>query len=390
MKAILLNRAILALSYIGVFIAGTLSLSHAMKLVLPCGVSDGCEKVNNSVYAQWAGIPVAYFGLIGYVLLAILATLRISAPEDRSRKLTSAGWGVSIVGVAASAYLTYVAMTLIRATCVWCLASAAVMILLFVAHTLLWQNDEVPRATSGRTDFGLMIGLPVLALIGVAGSAVALQSKASGVGSLNANSKSEAILARLLAEPNHSKGPKDAPITIIEFADFFCPACRESFPQLQALVDASPGLRLIYRHYPLYQKEGHSTSLLAAQLSEIAAEKGKFWDFAKLLIAADLTTVADKPEPLLAIMEQIGFETKSFSKRVGKEDEKTFQQVYADLELANDAGLQITPSFYIIGKGMEPKIVGFNDLAKTLQEPAYQKLLNPASGDGPPTPVDAK
>jgi len=391
-KAILLNRATLVLSYIGVFIAGTLSLSHAMKLTLPCGATGGCERVNSSPYAQWAGIPVAYFGLLTYILLAALASKRSGASPEAFRKLATVGWGVSLVGVGASAYLTYVALNLIRATCDWCLASAAVMVLLFVVHSIMLQSadESAEKPPSGRLDFGLIAALPIIALLGVSVNAATLKSKASSVGNLKASAKSDAVLKRLLKEPNNMKGDKDAPVTVVEFADFLCPACREAFPQLQALISQNPGVNVVYRHYPLYKKPGHENSLLIAQLSEIAAEQGKFWQFAERVINADVKDLETDPEPLLKIMDSIGIDRASFLKRISDEKDPAFERVYADLELANDAGLQITPSFYVLGKGIEPKVISFSELPGTLALPEYQKLLNPASGDGPPPPNNAQ
>jgi len=89
----------------------------------------GCETVANSHYSHIAGINVAVFGIVGYVLLlgaALLAT-------DTAR---IGGMAVALVGFGFSVYLTYLELFVIDAICQWCVASAVLMTLLLVVSAL--------------------------------------------------------------------------------------------------------------------------------------------------------------------------------------------------------------------------------------------------------------
>ncbi len=80
-----------------------------------------------------------------------------------------------------------------------------------------------------------------------------------------------------------AQGPVDAPIELIEYSDFQCPACQRAEASLKRIFDAYPGkIRFAFRHFPL---PGHRWSPLAHQAAECAARKGKFWEFHDRLYA---------------------------------------------------------------------------------------------------------
>jgi uncharacterized membrane protein len=89
----------------------------------------GCETVANSSYSHLLGVNVAVFGIVGYVLLLACALLRGDGPR-------MAGFGLALAGFGYSVYLTYLELFKIEAVCQWCVASAALMTLLFATNTI--------------------------------------------------------------------------------------------------------------------------------------------------------------------------------------------------------------------------------------------------------------
>ena len=118
--------AMAALSLVGVGVAGYLTVVHYTGGDPVCAVGHGCQTVQQSEYADLAGVPVALIGLIGYV--AILASLAVLRGETGrlARVAMTAG------GFAFSAYLTYLELFVIDAICQWCVASAVIMTALLV------------------------------------------------------------------------------------------------------------------------------------------------------------------------------------------------------------------------------------------------------------------
>ena len=123
-----LRRAAGALSAVGAAVAGYLTYVHYVGLTPICGISHGCETVQTSQYAFVAGVPVALLGLLLYLTL-------LAGCVSSGERALMATFGLSLVGFAFSAYLTYRELFTIHAICSWCLSSAVILTLLFVVNS---------------------------------------------------------------------------------------------------------------------------------------------------------------------------------------------------------------------------------------------------------------
>ena len=129
-----MNRmAVALLALLGLLVA-LYMLAYALGLTGPviCGVGD-CEAVQNSPYARIGGFPTAGFGVAGYLGLLILSLLGLQPSFRTSRMIPIGLLGGGAVGVAFSAYLTYLEGFVIHAWCQWCVASAIIMAIAFLA-----------------------------------------------------------------------------------------------------------------------------------------------------------------------------------------------------------------------------------------------------------------
>ena len=130
-----LRAAILLLTALGIGIAGYLTVAHLAHAQVACA-TGGCETVQTSRYAEVAGIPVAAIGLAGYVVLAWTALARVELARSLGFAAALTGWAVAMV-------LLYVQAAVLPASCQWCLASDAILVLL-VPLTLLRAAREAP------------------------------------------------------------------------------------------------------------------------------------------------------------------------------------------------------------------------------------------------------
>ena len=139
------NRMVVAvLSLMGVFVALYL-LAYSIGLVpLICGVGS-CETVQSSQWAKVGQVPVPLIGVAGYGSLLVLAVLGIQAAWVGSRGIGLLMLGLATVGAAYTAFLTYLEAAVIHAWCVWCVTSAVLMTLIFLASL-----PEVGRALQRR------------------------------------------------------------------------------------------------------------------------------------------------------------------------------------------------------------------------------------------------
>ncbi|MBI4897790.1 MAG: vitamin K epoxide reductase family protein [Actinobacteria bacterium] len=128
-----LGKAIFILGCLGIGIAGYLTYVKYAHLEPLCLSSGGCETVQSSRYATFAGMPVPVMGLVGYVLIL----LSLLVPGDIGRGLTAL---LAVSGFGFSAYLTWLELARIKAICQWCVASAIVMTALAVLSSIrLWR-----------------------------------------------------------------------------------------------------------------------------------------------------------------------------------------------------------------------------------------------------------
>lgn len=104
----------------GVAVAAYLAWAHYGDGSIVCPVGGGCETVQESEYAEIAGVPVALLGLVAYAF--VLALVVWDAPAARLAAAT-----LALVGLLFSAYLLVVQAFVIEAFCVWCLANDVVI-----------------------------------------------------------------------------------------------------------------------------------------------------------------------------------------------------------------------------------------------------------------------
>jgi uncharacterized membrane protein len=118
-----LRAASALIALVGLGIATYLTVVHYSDAAPVCAIAHGCATVQQSEYADLAGIPVALLGLLGYV--AILASLA----RDGEAWRTATAF-LALAGFAFSAWLTYVEIVRIEAICIWCVGSAVCMTVL--------------------------------------------------------------------------------------------------------------------------------------------------------------------------------------------------------------------------------------------------------------------
>ena len=121
-----LRRAIAFVAAVGIGVATYIAIADSGGGAPTCVAGGhGCATVAESSYSHIAGINVAVFGIVGYVLL--LATAFWA--NDAAR---FAGFAFSLGGFGFSVYLTYLEIFKIEAICQWCVASAVLMTILFL------------------------------------------------------------------------------------------------------------------------------------------------------------------------------------------------------------------------------------------------------------------
>lgn len=164
-----------------------------------------------------------------------------------------------------------------------------------------------------------------------------------------------------------SKGPADAPVTLVEFSDYECPFCKASEAVVKQVLERYPTqVRLVFKHYPL---DNHPKARPAAEAALCAEEQGKFWEFHEKLFQK-APQIA--PEQLAAIATEAGLDAAKLEECV--KAKRFASRVDADLAEGKKAGVAGTPSFYVNGV---PVAGGRNveDFAKAINAELERKGL---------------
>jgi protein-disulfide isomerase len=139
-----------------------------------------------------------------------------------------------------------------------------------------------------------------------------------------------------------ARGSSQAPVTLVEFSDFQCPACRRSQEYLRAIEARYPGqVRVVFRHFPLSM---HPRAAKAAEAAECAGEQGRFWEMHdKLFGASDLEDAA-----LKRYAADLGIGGERFTQCL---DAGTYAWKWQrDRRDGEQVGVEATPTFFINGR----------------------------------------
>lgn len=140
-----------------------------------------------------------------------------------------------------------------------------------------------------------------------------------------------------------SKGPKNAPVTIVEFSDFECPYCSRANETLAKVEEAYEGkVRIVFRDYPL---SFHPNAQKAAEAGHCADDQGKFWEMHDKMFANQR---ALEVMNLKEYAKDIGLDSKAFDACL--DSGAKAELVRENFEAGLDLGVRGTPAFFVNGK----------------------------------------
>jgi protein-disulfide isomerase/rhodanese-related sulfurtransferase/uncharacterized membrane protein len=332
----------LALSLLGLFDSTYLWWVYTSpSRPLVCFGGGGCDAVRASSYAHLWGRPLPVFGLAMY---AVLALLIFSEPLGRSWLAPAKRYLVAILsggGVLFSAYLSELEGWVIHAWCAWCVVSAVTVTAIFtlsIGEIARPSPEPYPMQAlaHARRHFAivlaaLIVGIPAFYFLSRHGEL-----------SKTVEAASDAVIRERLIRPeSHVSGDPLAPVTIVEFADFQCPACGQE-QEVVGEIRQKYGnqLRWVFRQFPIASLHEHAEA--AAVASECAADQGKFWEAVNKFYdhQTDLSNDA-----LRRYAAELGLDMGRFNQCLSSQ--ATLGRVRRDLDDAHALGVRGTPAFFV-------------------------------------------
>ncbi|MBP9697763.1 MAG: DsbA family protein [Candidatus Moranbacteria bacterium] len=156
-----------------------------------------------------------------------------------------------------------------------------------------------------------------------------------------------------VTEKDWVKGGVNAPVTLVEYTDFQCPACGAYYPLIKQLTEElGDKVKVVIRHYPLIQI--HKNALPSARAAEAAGRQGKFWEMYDLLFTnQNEWSLAEDPTKSIfpSYATRIGIDVEQFRKDIA--DSSIDDKITHDRGTGDSLEITGTPTFFLNGKKLE-------------------------------------
>jgi protein-disulfide isomerase len=256
--------------------------------------------------------------------------------------LASREWVDWLIPLGVGVEITLVAvMWALKAACVFCLANAVVVLLLSVlflaGRAVSWRALAlalaalvVSAAVIGRENGMIARLCPPQTLVVRGAPTPEGAPKAPDVGVIS-------------LAGSQAKGPADAPVTVIEYSDFRCPACRKVHPVVEeAMKLYGPKVRWVFKNFPLPM---HKDAQIASEGALCAADQGRFWDYQDALFGFGGEF---NPETLTQVASELKLDSKTFRACLDAGTHK--EGVEREVREGVLAGINAVPTFIVNGK----------------------------------------
>ncbi|MFH1976739.1 MAG: vitamin K epoxide reductase family protein [Pseudomonadota bacterium] len=330
-----------------------------------CAISKAinCDTVSQSPYSIFLGVPVAVWGVAGYLfcLLLLPFAFRTDAGKKRMWPLI---FTISLIFSVISIIFAVISIHCIRSYCVMCIANYGInFLLLFYSWLIIRRFGEKEGIIKGfwqdikfvfnkrRLSFSIFATYAVLAI-----SAFVYFPAYWNLSPppLSTN------IPKGITEDGHPwiggseiGGSENPELVITEFTDYLCFQCKKMHFFLRHLIEKNPGkIRLIHRHYPMDHRYNpivkepfHVGSGDMSLLSIYAANEGKFWEMNDVLFGVDISS---EKIDIKELAEKTGLDADKLAASIF--DNNIRRSLWFDIRDGLKAGITGTPAYMINGK----------------------------------------
>lgn len=172
-----------------------------------------------------------------------------------------------------------------------------------------------------------------------------------------------------LSDSGWIRGAENAEVTLTEFGDFQCPACKAYYPMVQGILSSykDKSFRLMFKHFPLTQ--AHKNAIPASMAAEAAGAQGRFFEMHDILYEkqdewAQLPSV-EAQEKFISYAKELVLDLDKFKKDLGNKELEA--KIRANQDEGINNGVSGTPTFFLNGKIIQnPKSV--DDFKKLIDQ----------------------
>lgn len=307
-----------------------------------CSQGGGCGEVLTSSYAEFLGLPTAFYGFVYYFTVAVLLVVFPFVLKRTQSNLLSFIVGLNSAALIVSIVLTGWSILALGSFCGYCVTSAVLVFLLF-SVTVFWKIRNA-RLHADREPSGTVwkVGTVSLAVLLLAVGGLYL-----GTGTRAPVDSDQEKMA--LAAEDTALGNPQAPIRVVEFFDLACPHCQRfalnTFPEIRENYINTGDVVWIFRHMPIARSHpnaprAHSLLSMVSPHRFVEAKK-------RLMQDANQWTAASNSNA----SEYFDFFARRYGLSTNEESlNRLARRIMNRRRVAAELGLRSTPSFLVNGK----------------------------------------
>ena len=324
-----------------------------------CNVSQSfnCDAIAVSRFAEFLfGIPLSSISCAAF--LALFLTSLFAYDRFWRREAIRLSLVFTVIGSLFSLFYFFVMIFQLKTYCILCLmVDAAIWGALLLVVSLKPEKLSLnkPKLSQWKS------------LAGVAGATLLLTPllltvfNPASIKTADLAAMSKAVLDTApipvkVGDEFPSIGPKDAPISVVEFSDFQCPFCRMAALSLHSVVNRYPGkIKVYFRNYPLdqacnptIQNTVHPSACSAAQVAYCAFRQSKFESIYETFFDKQASFLNTAP---LEVARPLGLDVSLLKTCMDSTEMNT--AIARDISEATLLGITSTPTFFINGHRME-------------------------------------
>lgn len=326
-----------------------------------CALSKAinCDTVSQSPYSVVWNLPVAIWGVGGYIYFLILIFFS-GMDNGELRRIWSLCFVTAILFSLASGVFAWISVFCIKSLCILCIGTYAINFLLLYFTWIIRRRFHIgPIRIAIINDFRFLIAkrnlcVPTLVTL-VAGFSLSM-ILFPNYWTIRISSAAIEMKTGLTDEGHPWIGAEQPELEIVEFTDYLCFQCKKMHQHLRKLVSQYPDkIRLVHRNYPMDHKFNpivnepfHVGAGNLAIFAIYAAATGKFWSMNDSLFQL---AESQRNINLNEIAQKVGVEAKTLARAL--KFEPYIQHLLLEIRQGMKLGITGTPSYLVNGKVYE-------------------------------------
>lgn len=326
-----------------------------------------CDSVTASNYSSFLGIPIALWGFATQLIVLLFTVTFVLGLSSNKELVGRFTLYMSAFVALSSLVMGSISLLFLSTYCLFCIFA---YVLSFVHLYAIWGLQEdfsskfITKDLQAAIGSFRWLGISVVSILPLTflfnnmfidhygGSLIKDAVESSFIGWQGSENNT-------FSENGLSKGPADAKVTIVEFADFLCPHCKHAFPSLKVFAESHPDVRVMYKIFPLdgncnatpEMPKGDGTRCLLAKTAycaEHVAQRGLLIYEALFNHQEEFHSSGNAADLVKKIVEENGLDNAAME--ACRNSEETHTKILEQSREGMNAKIEGTPSIFVNGR----------------------------------------